>query len=187
MRSMKKVILTVLAKDRPGILASVTTAIFEQDCNVEHVSQTILETEFAGIFVISIPEEVRENDLQAGFETRLAGEDFHIQVKPLCPVADSRNEKKSKPFVVTCFGPDRQGLVAELTRVIANHQANITNLKAVFQGGNDPSRNVMIYEVDIPEETDLPALSEALRERAEDLQLELNIQHRNIFDSISKL
>ena len=46
---MKKslAILTVLGKDRPGIIAGVTEALFRAGCNLEDISMTVLEGEFA--------------------------------------------------------------------------------------------------------------------------------------------
>jgi glycine cleavage system transcriptional repressor len=45
----------------------------------------------------------------------------------------------------------------------------------------------MIYEVDIPPSTDQKRLREALRKKAGELDLEINIQHRNIFDAINRI
>jgi len=52
---MNKVILSILGHDRPGIIAAVSKILFEQNCNIENVSQTILQFEFAGIFIVSMP------------------------------------------------------------------------------------------------------------------------------------
>jgi len=52
---MKKMIISVLGKDRPGIIAAVTRILFEQDCNIENVSQTILQNEFSGSFIVGVP------------------------------------------------------------------------------------------------------------------------------------
>ena len=64
---------------------------------------------------------------------------------------------------------------------------NVTNLKAVFKGGDDPDRNIMIYEVDIPEDTDMKALDTELREKAGELELTISIQHRSIFEAINRI
>jgi glycine cleavage system transcriptional repressor len=60
---MKKMIISVLGKDRPGIIAAVTRILFEQDCNIENVSQTILQNEFSGIFIVGVPKALSEADL----------------------------------------------------------------------------------------------------------------------------
>ena len=61
----KKIVITVLGQDRPGIIARVTGVLFEQDCNVENVSQTILQSEFSGIFIVSMPESLTIDALHA--------------------------------------------------------------------------------------------------------------------------
>ncbi len=55
---MKKIVISVLGQDRPGILAAVSRILFEQDCNIENVHQTILQSEFSGIFIAAIPDEM---------------------------------------------------------------------------------------------------------------------------------
>ena len=55
---MNKVILSILGHDRPGIVAAVSKILFEQNCNIENVSQTTLQLEFAGIFIVSLPGDL---------------------------------------------------------------------------------------------------------------------------------
>ena len=50
---MKQAIMTVLGKDRAGIIGKVTGTLFREGCNLEDVSMTILEGEFAMIVVFS--------------------------------------------------------------------------------------------------------------------------------------
>ena len=64
---------------------------------------------------------------------------------------------------------------------------NITSLKAVFRGGDDPSRNTMIYEVDVPLEIDQHAFRDSLWKKADALGLDLSIQHRDIFKAIHRI
>ena len=55
---MKKYIITILGRDQPGIIAAVSQVLFEQDFNIEDVRQTILQSEFSGIFIILGPDNV---------------------------------------------------------------------------------------------------------------------------------
>ncbi len=71
----------------------------------------------------------------------------------------------SEPFVITTMGPDRPGLVAGITELLARFGINISNLNAVFRGGDNPHENTMIYEVDIPVTVDQNLFREALYER----------------------
>lgn len=183
--SMQKLIVTVMANDRPGILALASNAIFQQGGNLEHVSQTILENQFAGLFIVSIPESLPEKDFTAKLEALLAPEGLDIRTKKITETEE--NLPASEPFVITCMGPDRRGLVSEITTILAGHKVNITKLRAMFAGGDDPAKNLMVYEVDIPLSADRSKLAEDLAKRAEALLLSINIQHRNIFESITRI
>lgn len=48
-----KAIVTVTGKDRIGILAEVTNMISEMKCNVEDISQTIMQGTFVMIMMVS--------------------------------------------------------------------------------------------------------------------------------------
>lgn len=43
--------ITVLGKDRPGIISMVSNILYEQDCNLEDANQMILQKQFAGFLV----------------------------------------------------------------------------------------------------------------------------------------
>ncbi len=145
---MNKAILSILGRDRPGIVAAVARVLFEQGCNIENVSQTMLQSEFAGIFIVSLPHGL------APKPARALSSACRCWVCTCTPRRASRRgaraAKPSEPFVITTRGPDRKGLVADVTQVIARYGVNITNLQAVFKGGEDPGDNIMIYEVDVP-------------------------------------
>ena len=184
---MKKMIISVLGNDRPGIIAAVTRILFEQDCNIENVSQTILQNEFSGIFIVGVPAQLSPADLHRQLDADLAPMGLHVFEKPISTFDDTVLPVDSEPFVVTTKGPDRKGLVAGISATIARHSVNITNLQAVFKGGDEPGDNIMIYEVDVPAGIDQAAFHRELRDTAESLGLNISIQHRNIFETINRI
>ncbi len=184
---MKKVVISVLGQDRPGIIAAVSRILFEHDCNIENVDQTILQSEFSGIFISAIPLDMTLIRLETALVQGLKPLGLHVYVKTLDPCKPDPKFIKSEPFVFTTRGPDQKGLVAKITAVIARHGVNVTNLKAVFKGGDEPSDNIMIYEVDIPADTDQQALYQDLRGKAAELGLEISIQHRKIFETLHRI
>ncbi|UCG07431.1 MAG: ACT domain-containing protein [Desulfobacterales bacterium] len=184
---MNKVILSVLGHDRPGIVAAVARVLFEQHCNIENVSQTILQTEFAGSFIVNLPPALQLSKLRDLLEKELAQMEMHVHIKPLADQTAAFASKACEPFVITTKGPDRKGLVAGISAIIASYGVNITNLQAVFKGGDEHGNNIMIYEVDIPTDIDQNAFYRDLREKAAALALDISIQHRNIFESINRI
>lgn len=184
---MTRVILSVLGQDRPGILAAVSGALYEKNGNIENVSQTTLQSQFAGIFIAAIPAEVSIDDLTDCLDQALAPLGMNVHVDKLTSGPEALPATACEPFVITTKGPDRKGLVAKVTAIIARYNVNITNLQAIFKGGDDPGDNIMIYEVDIPADIDRQALYRELRERAAALKLDISIQHRNIFMTIHRI
>jgi len=183
---MKKMVISVLGCDRPGIIAAVSKTLSENRCNIEDVSQTTLQTEFVGIFIATIPERLGEDELLEKLQEPLSPMGLSGLVKPL-QVSGEWQPPDSEPFVITTLGPDRLGLVAGITEVLAQSGINITGLRAIFRGGNDPRRNVMIYEVDIPTAINRSAFRTALYRRAEELELDISLQHRDIFETIHRV
>ena len=184
---MKKVILSILGHDRPGIIAAVSKVLFEQDCNIENVSQTILQSEFAGIFSVSMPRGLSPESLHQSLNSEMTPLGLDVHVMLLKPPPDFDSGPKCESYIITTKGPDRKGLVAGISEVIVRFGGNVTNLQAVFKGGDDPGDNIMIYEVDIPRQIDQQALYQELKNRANQLKLDIDIQHRNIFEAINRI
>ena len=49
-----KAILTVIGKDKPGIIAKVSALLAEENVNIEDISQTIIQSNFTMIMVVDI-------------------------------------------------------------------------------------------------------------------------------------
>ena len=183
---MKKAVITIIGPDRPGIIASVSEILFKQGCNIENISQTTLQSEFAGICMISMPDVASLDTLQHTMNRDLSGQNLHVHMTPLDDAPPEQKEPVES-FVITTSGPDKKGLVATISRVIANAKANITNLTAIFEGGSNPDRNIMIYEIDVPLSTDIFSLSQGLKKKGLENNLEVTIQHKNIFDAVNRI
>ena len=184
---MNKFIISVLCKDRPGIIAAITRVLFEKDFNIEDVSQTILQSEFSGIFIVTGPEEISREHLLEALQSHTADMDLHFHVKELEGKPSDWTTCACESFVITTRGPDRKGLVAAVTAVLAANNVNVTQLQAAFRGGDEPGRNIMIYEVDVPIDIDLQKLRQDLRQKGKELNLEISMQHKNIFEAINRI
>ncbi len=181
---MKKIVVSVLGPDRPGIIATVAKVLYAQGCNLEDVSQTILQNEFMGIFIASMEDDDTQGNVLAAVQAEIAPLKLFVHVRP---VVTQPQQAASEPFVITTVGPDRPGLVAGITDILARYMVNITNLRAVSKGGGAQRRYFTIYEVDIPPSTDYDVLRTALYDRASSLGLDINLQHREIFEQIHRV
>jgi glycine cleavage system transcriptional repressor len=184
---VNKFAVSVLGVDRPGIVAAVSRILRDDGCDIEDVSQTILQGQFAAIFIASAPVGLATEFLTGHLETGLRPLGLSVHLKSIQTPLPAPDGERTEPFVVTTRGPDRLGLVAGIAEIMARFAVNITGLKAVFRGGDDPTRNVMIYEVDVPRDIDHQAFRRSLRQRASELGLDLSLQHRDIFQEINRI
>ena len=186
---MNKTIITVLGKDRPGIIASVSTCLYELDCNVENANQMILQNEFAGFFIAEPPAGYTAESLKEAIDAKLEGENLHIHVNRMDINGNGTDfsDTEGEIFIISTIGPDRKGLVARISQILASFGANILNLKAVFKGGDEPGDNIMSYEVFITPEVDRKTLFSELKTKAAQLDLDIRIQHKNIFNTINRI
>ncbi len=185
---MEKVIISVVGNDQPGIVSALSNALFTLECNIESISQTILQSVFGAILIVAAPDGLNRQGIKESLEAAVSHLSLDVTVKPFpADPAPVQASEEGAPFVITTMGPDRKGLVAATTKVMAAHGVNITNLKAVFKGGDNPLDNLMIYEVTIPEKVMLPDLYRDLEEAAAGLGLQINIQHRHIFEAMNRI
>jgi glycine cleavage system transcriptional repressor len=183
---MTKIVLFVLGPDRPGIIASISRVLCEQGCNLEDVSQTILQGEFISIFIVSMNTATDTDSLLAALRAKLGPLGLYAHIRTMGS-HEPTEQHPAESFVITTVGPDRPGLIAGMSEVLAKNSVNITNLKAVSQTEHQPPHYITIYEVDIPHETDFGAFRASLQARALELGLDVNLQHREIFEQIYRV
>ena len=80
---MNKFVLSVIGRDKPGILARISTILFQHGCNIEDVSQTILQTEFASIFIVVNPDGHPLEQISQGLNQSLADMGLSAHLRPM--------------------------------------------------------------------------------------------------------
>lgn len=182
---MNKITVSIIGQDRPGILSAVTKILHENHCNLEDVNQTILQSVFGALFIVSMPDGMDEQTLKARLIAGLTDMHLHVFVKGF--MGGEKVPPICEQYVITTLGPDQQGLVEAISTVLATYEVNITSLKAVFKGGENPIDNVMIFEVDVPRALDMQMLRDILEASAQRLALDINIQHRKVFEKMNRI
>jgi len=183
---MDKVAVTVLGTDRPGIVYEVSSLLSSISCNIEDISQTVLEEEFAGIFLISLPSDLTLESLNQTLKESLAPKDLYVFAKTIHLQKDIK-KGDGQSFVVICIGPDKIGLVASFTKIMTDFYVNITQLKFVHKSLTFPEQSVTIYEVEIPDSVSLSRFVEELKIEAKQHEVEVSVQHKKIFEDICRI
>ncbi len=181
--------ISVIGRDRPGIVASVSRVLYHNHCNIEELSQTAIRGQFAMILIASAS---RGEVLQRAGEPispRLAGNmDLDINLRKIREEELGPYEAgESEPFVITARGEDRPGLVYGITEILAEGGINITNLDARVALVGGKQEYIQLFGVDIPKGLDLDLLREKLRRRGQEMEVVVDLQHREIFRAINRI
>ena len=75
-----KAIVSVIGKDKKGIIAKVSGALYDMDVNIEDISQTILQEYFTMIMAVEICENApRFDEIKAALNA--LGEKIGVQIQ----------------------------------------------------------------------------------------------------------
>lgn len=75
-----KAIVSVIGKDKKGIIAKVSNALYDMDVNIEDISQTILQEYFTMIMAVEICENAPRFDVIKSALNEL-GEKIGVQIQ----------------------------------------------------------------------------------------------------------
>jgi len=174
---MNNALLTVIGKDRPGIIAGVTEILFKRGCNLEDISMTILEGEFAMMVIVNTKTHKKEA-IQKDFSQRLAKWGLTLFWKDLKRKL-KRGEKHSRgseTYLISAMGRDRHGIVYESSRLLFRFGLNVTDLNSKILGHGNRSVYVMLLEVDIPRRFQIQKLKRSLRNLSRKMGIEIKIR-----------
>jgi len=180
--------VSVVGHDRPGIVAGVSKVLFENACNIEALSQTVLMGQFAMIVVVSLLKGASIAGLKEGLEALARETDLEIHTHGIDPQGQlPYPADETEPFVITVRGEDRPGLVAAVTAILAGEGINITRLGAEVVPVGGRQEYIQIYEVDIPNDLDFARIQRALSERGAEIGVTVDMQHRDIFRAMNQV
>ncbi|MDI9506147.1 MAG: ACT domain-containing protein [Candidatus Excrementavichristensenella sp.] len=77
---MSKAVVTVLGFDRKGIIARVSTILYERGINILDISQTVLDGYFNMVMMVDISEPVGSFS-QLSDELNALGEELGLQIR----------------------------------------------------------------------------------------------------------
>jgi glycine cleavage system transcriptional repressor len=177
----KTVVLTGVGRDRVGIVAELTQALCDSGCNLLDSSMTLLRGEFALIVMAELPENVSLEKLQGSMKAieNQLGMAVHVRLI-------SEEEMEERPidnaFVVSVYGADKPGIVAKVTRALANSGINITDVQTKSTGSSTNKIFVMILEVTAPSALSVSSVEKTLRDIAQQLAVDVSVRSLDVVE-----
>lgn len=169
-------ILTAFGKDRPGIVADVTRVLYENGCNLEDTSMSMLSDEFTINLLFS------SNDSQV--ETKLANDCRTLEQEKkissfIRPLQGKRQSQASNTPIATIHveGMDQAGIVYKISQYLCEQKLNILDLKSTVLV--TPESGTALYQMDIHIQlsaaSSVGQIEEGLNAVAEELNVEISV------------
>ena len=156
---MHELAITVIGPDRTGIVADVAEALAGVGANLTDSTMTRLRGHFTMTLICTGPTA---DDVEKALEPMTG---VVTTVRRVEPEADTATA--GEPYLVSVHGADRLGIVAAVTRVVAEGGGNITDLSTRLAG----PLYVLIAEADLP-----PGAAEELAEQLAVAAAELGVE-----------
>lgn len=167
--------LTIVGRDRPGIVSQVTEILFNIGCNIADSSCSILGGQFAMILILEHPEFSNRESFGESFKP-LEESDLTVALRVLKPGGEVRPQIEGELCMISVYGADKPGIVYRVASVLGEKKINITDLNTKLVGTKERPVYVMILEAALPEgvtESDVNGWMNPIRE---DLQVDITVR-----------
>lgn len=167
--------VSIIGRDRPGIVAGISRALLQTGCNIEDSSMTLLRSEFAMILIVSVPSGVAVDRVVTKLEAAARALGLSCSVRRLKPAEHAVEKQSGAPWVLSVYGADKPGIVHAVSGLLARRRINITNVQTKVTGSAGRPAYCMFLEIFIPARMAIPPLKKALAGAAARLNITVNL------------
>jgi glycine cleavage system transcriptional repressor len=183
---MNQFVISVMSRDRVGIVHEVASRISALQGNIADLSQTVLRGYFTMILLAAFPETTTVDTIQQQLAPLEQADEFPLKVSVL-PITDqaivATQPSPENIYVLTARGADRIGFVATVAAFCTEQGINILDLATVAHG----DEYTMMLQVDLSGATSLSTIQRSLRQFGERHSIQLVLQHNDIFQAIHEI
>lgn len=167
--------LTIVGRDRPGIVSQVTEILFNQGCNLADSSCSILGGQFAMILILGHPEYTSLESFGDAFKP-LEEADLTVALRVLKPGGEIRPEIEGDLCMISVYGADKPGIVYHVANVLGDKNVNITDLNTKLVGSEERPVYVMVIEATLPEGVEEEDVNAWLAPIRDELQVDITVR-----------
>lgn len=180
---MKEFIVSVMAKDRPGIVAAVSGAVAALGGNITHLSQTVLRGYFTIILSLEAEDSLDAETLRERIAASGGPGEFQVGAAPFEDTEPWHGDRPLERFVLTARCRDRSGIIHRISRTLAEASINIDDFYAYVLDGE----LIMTLELGVPSGVSVPEIQKDLERLAEEEGIVAHLQHEDIFRATTEL
>ena len=186
---MNQFAITVMSRDRVGIVRDIAHQIAGLHGNIKDLSQTVVSGYFTMILVSEFSvamsaEQLRSALISANQQRQDGVLPLEIAVMAIDEEAGGKNAlaQRIAPqdiYVLTASGEDRIGFVADVATFCADNQINILDLATLV----NEVQYMMILQVDLSRCTSLKSIQRKLQQFVQTSGIRMVLQHNDIFEA----
>lgn len=169
---MFDMVLTAIARDRPGVVESLAKVVADQSGNWVDSSMARLGGEFAGIVRIEVPNKHigKLEKALAGLSKDGIDVTVHTDTSHAAPTGHHAR--------LELTGLDHVGIVLEITHILAENEVSIDEFKTSVSRGSMGAEPMFSAEADIvlPQKMNTNDLREALELIANDIMVDIELR-----------
>ncbi len=174
----KQLVISVMSKDRPGIIADITSVIYDIGGDLADLNQTVLGGYFTMLLIAEFEHNVGAKELVSAFSLIQSETKIEVIVKEMeTKLEIERNCPPRETYLVTAQSVNRTGLVKTIGDLFYSFNINVIDLVTT----RESEKYTMIFQVDL---TSVPAIEDfrsALNELADQEDVNIVLQHNDIF------
>jgi len=172
---MQHFALTIIGRDRPGIVSQVTEILFRLGCNIADSSCSILGGQFAMILIIAHPEIVDKAGFGDAFQP-LEESGLSVFLRTLKPGGEKHPHLEGEICLISVYGSDKPGIVYRVSKELGERQVNITDLNTKLVGSEQRPVYVMMLEAVLPAGMEIDDISAIMNQLKAQLQVDISVR-----------
>ena len=169
-------IITFIGDDRPGLVEHLSRTIEGNGGNWHDSRLSQLGGKFSGLILVSLPAANGD-----ALELALKGLSASGLSVRVTPTLDGSDDSGGKNISLTVLGPDRKGIVREISRALAERQVNVIEMDSEVNSA--PMSGELLFQArihaQIPSSVDLDDLEDTLEEIANQMTLDIDLEARS--------
>lgn len=160
-------ILTVVGRDRPGIVSAVSQSLFDAGCSIEDAGMMRVGGYFSIMQVLRYPADLGAVETALVMAVEKLGLRIHLD-----PIPSLEADDVACNCTITVTGADHPGIMAGVSGALTNIGCNIIGLDGHIEAGDKPLY-VMRIRVDAPHGID--AVEKALGRVKDQEQVHISV------------
>jgi len=167
------IVVTVLGKDRPGLVADITAEIAGVNANIIDIEQSVIRGLFSMFMLVDLAGASEDYTSFSNILRKKSKElGTSISLTPFANYAGESKPKKKELESITIMGKDKPGIVSKISQTMYAEGVNIERIKMIARG------DLLVMEMlaDLNKNADATRMRDSLRRAGEEIGVDVVVQ-----------